>query len=101
MKWLDEQTRNDAMKKIQEMRSKIGYTDIYDNVENITKVFHDFELDGRTHLHNLLSINRFSMINNIRSKRNKVELDNWKYWYTIDELEARYSNDNDYSMHSS
>ncbi|KAK0075002.1 hypothetical protein PV326_011967, partial [Microctonus aethiopoides] len=94
VKWLDEETRNNAMNKIQKMRMKIGYPDIYDNVENITKVFHDFELDGRTHLHNVLSIHRFSMIYSIRSKRNKVELDNWKYWFTVNTFQAFYFYDN-------
>ncbi|KAK0161693.1 hypothetical protein PV327_008112 [Microctonus hyperodae] len=98
VEWLDEQTRDKAIKKIQNMKDKIGYPDIYDNLENITKTFHDFELDGRTYLHNLLSSNRFHMIQYIRSRRNTVELDNIEYWFPVQSLEAFYFYDNVFSI---
>lgn len=75
--WMDKETREKALQKLDAMSTYIGYPDWLMNDSEIEKLYKDLEIDENSYVASLLSINKFTTDHQFRELRKPPKRDDW------------------------
>jgi len=67
LEWLDEETKNNAIEKVNKMTQKIGYPEEYLNPKRIYEIYKDLEVDADNYLLSVINVESFYKGRTLRS----------------------------------
>lgn len=88
--WMDEETRQKALKKFTKMHTHVGYSDELANISLIEKYYENVEIDESSFLSFDLSLNSFEQKKALRKLKVSVDRRDWTSRFPVFQVNALY-----------
>ena len=92
VKWMDDQTREAALKKLKAIAIRVGYPDEIMNNTVIEKYYEKLEIDETNYISSILNINKFDTDDEFMNLHEAINENDWENWFadgmTLDAVDA-------------
>ena len=88
--WMDNQTKNSALEKADNMNAQVAYRDELLNDTKVNEYYQGIELTGGNYLESHLNVTLFGTIKEHRSLRLSTDRNEWSMYENVVDIEAYY-----------